>query len=401
MADDLGYGDLSCYGSTTISTPHIDALAENGMRFTDFHSNGAVCSPTRAALLTGRYQQRCGIEGVVTAANHRDEGLDLSEETFAEALKPHGYRTALFGKWHLGYQSAFNPVKQGFDEFRGFVSGNIDYHSHIDQVGYEDWWVRDELKQEMGYTTHLITKHGLDYIERNKNKPFCLYLAHEAPHYPFQGPDDKADRTPGNPHPIGGSRKGRETAYREMITEMDKGIGRIMDKLQDLKIDQNTFVFFCSDNGPGSVGSAGPLRGRKGSLWEGGHRVPAVAHWPGRIKPGALSDQTTMTMDLFPTMVSLASGSVSQKYDFDGADLSPALFKNEKLPPRTLFWKHRQSKAVRKGPWKMVDDQLFDLENDPGETENLAEQYPEMVSELQKEFESWYKEVTDNVRRRA
>jgi arylsulfatase A-like enzyme len=190
LADDYGYGDVGCYGSREYNTPHIDALAAGGMRFTDFHSNGVVCSPTRAALLTGRYQQRSGISGVVTAGAHRHTGMDLKEITFAEVLKAEGYVTGLFGKWHLGYAVEYNPVHQGFDEFIGYVSGNVDYHAHLDQTGKEDWWKEDELVPENGYTTDLITTHGVDFIRRHREKPFLLYLAHQAPHYPFQGRQD-------------------------------------------------------------------------------------------------------------------------------------------------------------------------------------------------------------------
>ncbi|MBN1342344.1 MAG: sulfatase-like hydrolase/transferase, partial [Phycisphaerae bacterium] len=244
MADDLGYGDLGCYGNPKIATPHIDALAAGGMRLTDFHANGPVCSPTRAALLTGRYQQRCGIEGVVTAKGHRDTGMDLSETTFAEVLKSAGYATGLFGKWHLGYEAGFNPTKQGFDEFRGYVSGNVDYHSHIDQTGIEDWWTGVEKVPETGYTTDLITRHGVRFIERHKDRPFCLYLPHEAPHYPYQGRADRPDRAPGKPGPIQGSRKDKVGAYKEMVEAMDEGLGRIVETVRRLGLDKRTFIFF-------------------------------------------------------------------------------------------------------------------------------------------------------------
>ena len=169
MADDLGYGDLSIYGNKKIQTPNIDMLGNDGLLFTDFHSNGTVCSPTRAALLTGKYQQRVGVKGVITAKNHRHVGLSLKEKTFAEIAKQVGYQTAIFGKWHLGYEPKFNPTQQGFDEYIGFVSGNVDYHSHIDQEGYEDWWFGSELKKEQGYSTDLINEHAVDFIKRNKD----------------------------------------------------------------------------------------------------------------------------------------------------------------------------------------------------------------------------------------
>ena len=191
VADDLGYGDLSIFGNKYISTPNIDKLGKEGIIFTDFHSNGSVCSPTRAALLTGKYQQRVGVSGVITAKNHRDKGLSTNEITFANIANEAGYKTGIFGKWHLGYDSKFNPVYQGFDEFVGFVSGNIDYHSHIDQEGYTDWWFDNRLNEEVGYSTDLITKHSVDFIKKNKDENFLLYIAHESPHYPFQGRNSK------------------------------------------------------------------------------------------------------------------------------------------------------------------------------------------------------------------
>ena len=296
MADDLGYGDLSCYGAKDIKTPHIDALAKRGMRFTDYHSNGPVCSPTRAALMTGRYQQRSGITGVVTAKSHRHVGMDLKESTFAEVLKSSGYITALFGKWHLGYKTDYNPVHQGFDEFAGFVSGNVDYHSHIDQEGFEDWWQDTDLKPEKGYSTYLIAQHGLGFLEKYKSQPFCLYLAHEAPHYPLQGPDDSPARKVGHGRPADKKQKQPRNVYCRMVEALDKTVGQIVDKVKQLGLEENTFIFFCSDNGATDTGSNEPLRGHKGQLWEGGHRVPGIAYWPGKIAAGTVTDETAMSM---------------------------------------------------------------------------------------------------------
>ncbi|MEA3225330.1 MAG: sulfatase-like hydrolase/transferase, partial [Planctomycetota bacterium] len=338
MADDLGYGDIGCYGSTKIKTPHIDALARGGMKFTDYHSNCPVCSPTRAALLTGRYQQRCGIEGVVYAKGPaRQTGLALEETTFAEVLKKRGYATALFGKWHLGYNVEFNPARQGFDEFRGYVSGNVDFHSHIDGAGFDDWWRNLEKVPEEGYTTDLITKHGVDFIERHKDEPFCLYLPHEAPHSPYQGRNDPPVRLPGGKK--GKAAKGPEITlvYKEMVEVMDEGIGLIVDTVKRLGLERKTFIFFCSDNGATKNGSNGALSGYKGSLWEGGHRVPAVAYWPGRIRPGTKTDQTVLGMDMFATMASIAGAKLPAGLKLDGVDLLGVLTENKKLPERTLF----------------------------------------------------------------
>ncbi|MGA0327306.1 MAG: sulfatase-like hydrolase/transferase, partial [Limisphaerales bacterium] len=187
LADDLGYGDLSCYGNKRFETPSLDQMASEGMRFTDFHSSGPVCSPTRAGLLTGRYQQRSGIPGVINAAfqANRHHGLSPEEWTFAEALQGQGYHTAIFGKWHLGYRAVFNPIHHGFEVFKGYVSGNVDYHAHIDRMGVKDWWQNDLLADETGYTTELITQHALSYLEAHAEDRFCLYLAYEAPHDPY------------------------------------------------------------------------------------------------------------------------------------------------------------------------------------------------------------------------
>lgn len=405
MADDLGYGDLGCYGNGAVRTPNIDRLARGGVRFTDFHSNGAVCSPTRAALLTGCYQQRIGIEGVVTAKNHRHTGLDLAEETFAEVLKRAGYATGLFGKWHLGYEVEFNPVKQGFDEFRGYVSGNIDYHSHIDQEGYEDWWAGAELTPETGYTTDLVTHHGADFINRHAPGPFCLYLAHEAPHYPYQGPRDRADRTPGYPEPIQGSRENRKAAYREMIESLDDGVGKILNAVKRAGIERNTFIFFCSDNGATKVGLNAPLKGWKATLYEGGHRVPAIASWPGTIGAGVVTAETCMTMDLFPTLTGLAGVDPADIYGVDGVSLVPVLRDGGTLPGRPLFWRFNDMKAVRDGSWKLVmtgtSTYLYDLSKDLREQNDLAGLNPDRVSMMKTMLTGWENDVDLGVVRRT
>ena len=406
MADDLGYGDISCYGSKKIRTPNIDALARGGLKFTDYHSNCPVCSPTRAALLTGRYQQRCGIEGVVYAKGPaRQTGIALEETTFAEVLKKRGYATGIFGKWHLGYNVEFNPARQGFDEFIGYVSGNVDYHSHIDQAGFEDWWKNLQKVPEEGYCTDLITKHSVDFIERHKDKPFCLYLPHEAPHYPYQGREDPPER-------LSGGRKGKKAkgdeitrAYKEMVEVMDEGIGRIVEKVRRLGLERKTFIFFCSDNGATKNGSNGVLAGYKGSLWEGGHRVPAVAYWPGKIKAGATTDQTAMGMDLFATMMSIAGAKPQASLKLDGVDLLQMLTEGARLPKRTLFWRYKKGKAARKGPWKLLvqnnQSKLYNLDEDLGEKENLALARPDVVKALEDELAAWEQEVSAGVELRA
>jgi arylsulfatase A-like enzyme len=243
------------------------------------------------------------------------------------------------------------------------------------------------------------------FIEKNRNKPFCLYMPHECPHYPYQGRNDKADRAIGNAKPQSGSRKDRDAAYAQMIEAMDESVGRIVRTLRELGLEEQTFVFFCSDNGPTGPGSAGPLRGRKGSLWEGGHRVPAIAYRPRHIAPGSISDATTMTMDIFATIAAMAKTETSDRLQLDGIDMSPVLMENGTLPQRTLFWLYNSQRAMRDGPWKLIvtkeQQGLYNLDEDPGEADNLIEAEPARVARMKEEFKAWEQDVTAGVERRA
>ena len=409
LADDLGYGDVGCYGSKIINTPNIDALAEGGLKLTDFHSNGPMCSPTRAALLTGRYQQRCGIEAVLSAKSNRGTGIAVEEVTFADVLKTAGYTSGCFGKWHLGYTPAFNPVRQGFDTYRGFVAGGSDYISHVDRSGNADWWKDDKLHPEEGYTTDLLTDHALRFIDENRNRPFCVYVPYQAVHFPFQGPDDEADRI------VGGSYwskakygrryddvKDRKAAYKEMIESMDANVGRIVDKVRELGIEKNTLIFFTSDNGAYKwVGSNLPCSGQKTDLLEGGHRVPAVAYWPGTIKAGTVTDEITMTMDLFPMMVEMSGAKLPAGLKLDGVSLLPLLSQGKAMPKRTVFWRFGKRWAVRKGPWKLYfkkKPHLYNLADDIGEKNDLVAEKPNIVASLEVEYLAWEKDVTAGVK---
>ncbi|WP_298866860.1 sulfatase [uncultured Gimesia sp.] len=404
MADDLGYGDLSCYGSTQCDTPQLDRLASRGMRFTDFHFSGTVCSPTRAGLLTGRYQQRAGIDGVVYAdpKRNRHHGLQKNEITLAQSMQAAGYRTGMFGKWHLGYQKQYNPTFRGFEQFVGYVSGNVDYFAHLDGTGVFDWWHNANLNRaEQGYVTHLITNHAVNFIREQKDKPFFVYIAHEAVHYPYQGPDDKPMRKEGVGDIKSAKRKDISNAYREMNTEMDRGIGKIVSVLDELKLTDKTFIFFLSDNGANNKGSNGKLRGFKGSVWEGGHRVPAIACWPGHISASSVCDETVISIDLMPTILDLAHATLPSNHQLDGISLLSLLVKQQKLKPRLIYWDYNGRSAVRQGPWKLVLNQnrqsaveLFHIQNDISESQNLARMQPQRVQEMQAAFTAWKKDVT-------
>ena len=409
MADDLGYGDLSCYGSTFINTPNIDALAKTGIRFTDYHSNGAVCSPTRAALMTGRYPQRTGVEGVITAHNHRAVGLPLEEVTIAEVLKDAGYATAMFGKWHLGYDvTKFGPLKQGFDTFEGFVSGNVDYFNKIDQQGYKDWYIGEELKHVDGYVTDLINDGAVKWIaghvKENKDKPFFIYLAHGAPHYPLQGPDDAGFREVGKK--VAQPKVDAKATYKAMIESMDAGIGRVVAELEKQGLRENTLIIFCSDNGQagGGPGSAGALRGSKGTVYEGGHRVPMIFNWIWQATPskGKVSDAPVIGMDFIPTLLEIARVVVPDGVELDGINLIGKSEDDPDIRQRALHWVHGSSHAMRQGPWKLVMNgenkpELYNLTEDLAEKTDLAAQHPDRVKAMREAHEAWLKEMRQGV----
>jgi len=399
MADDLGYEGLSCYGNEVLKTPHIDRMAAEGLLFTDFHSNSSVCTPTRAALLTGKYQQRVGMEGVIYVRGPtREVGLDSSEMTVARLLKANGYATGIFGKWHLGYNPEYNPVYHGFDEFYGYLSGNVDYHSHYDNSGIYDWWHNLETIEEEGYVTDLITKHTIDFIKDHKDEPFFAYVPHESPHVPFQGPNDPAYRFDDNKFTYYGPIEDRDRAYIDMVESMDKGVGEILETLKDLNLEENTLVLFISDNGAESFGHNGILNGDKGSLLEGGHRVPAIAYWKGKIEPG-LSDETVMTFDWLPTFLGLNQTQIPSDQQLDGMDISHHLLSGKPLPERKLFWKYKKEKTIRQNQYKLwmndTDTLLFDLEEDIGEKVDISLKHPEKCKKMTNDLEAWDVEMSN------
>lgn len=421
MVDDMGYAGVSCFGNPYFKTPEIDRLASEGMRLTDFHSSGTVCSPTRAGLLTGRYQQRAGIEAVIHPQSDHPEhrkGLRSSETTFGEVLQQAGYVTGLTGKWHQGYtevSSEFHPQNHGFHEFTGYHSGNIDFISHIGDHYRHDWWHGRRETEEEGYSTHLINRYAIDFVRRHaaSDQPFCLYIAHEAIHNPVQVPGDPVRRTVDQwdrwrwqdvTH------EERIAKYRGMTLPVDEGIGQLRRTLIECGISENTLVLFFSDNGPSADFPSGDpsLRGRKGSVYEGGHKVPAIAWWPGRIPAGTTADDPIISLDVMPTLLALA-GADQPNADLDGIDLSALLLDQQPLPARPLFWaslsnRGARSEAMREGEWKLVVNhpqarpgtfdneriELYHLARDPSEQMNVADRHPDRAAHMLKQLKDWY-----------
>jgi len=402
LADDLGYNDLTCFGSTLHRTPNIDALATAGVTFTDCHSNGCMCSPSRAALLTGRYQQRAGMEFVLGPDPKERPGMPDDELTFAHLFQRAGYATGMFGKYHTGHIPYQSPNKMGFEVFRG-LNGGMDHHSRFNRWG-DGVWYHDEalMKDEEGYSTELIADHALRFINDNKSRPFLLYIADWMVHFPWQGPNDPTDFKKGvdnsSPEEKYGSVPDKKRAYREMVEAMDASVGKIMSRLLDLGLSDNTFIFFSSDNGGHSqICDNAPLNGAKGSMLEGGHRVPAIASWPGRIEAGRRTGETTLLSDIFPTILDIASIPSPEGRHLDGHSLLPTLMGQGLLPERLLFWRQGEQWAVRDGPWKLVCHRggkgLFNLQDDIGETMNRAEDQPDRVAAMREAFCAWCADV--------
>ncbi|MGE8319123.1 MAG: sulfatase [Comamonas sp.] len=410
VADDLGYADLGCYGGRDAGfgpvSPVLDGLAANGLRLTQGYSNSPVCSPTRFALMTARYQYRlrgAAEEPIRTATRGNDQlGLPPSHPTLPSLLKDAGYRTALMGKWHLGYPPHFGPLRSGYEEFFGPMSGGVDYFSHCGANGQHDLWFGDAEKAEEGYLTDLITDYSVDYIHRRADEalagtPFFLSVHYTAPHWPWETRDDEAlsrelrDSQQAIYHLHGGNVE----SYRRMVHHMDEGIGRIMQALDMHGLAHNTLVVFTSDNGGERFSDSWPLVGGKMDLTEGGIRVPWIAHWPAGIAPGGVSRQTCLTMDWSATMLELGGATAVEGYPWDGASLQPLLRNARTLQDRPLFWRmnHRGQRAMRDGDWKYlrVDgiDYLFNLAADERERANLAPVQPERLQAMVAAWEAW------------
>ena len=401
VADDLGFADLGCYGGRAEVSPVLDGLAANGLRLTQGYANSPVCSPTRFALMTARWQYRLrgAAEEPIRSASRGSATLGLPPEhpTLPSLLKAAGYRTALAGKWHLGYPPAFSPLRSGYDEFFGPMSGGVDYFSHCDFAGAHDLWQGEAEHREDGYLTDLISRRAVDFVERIAAPgaaPFFLSVHYTAPHWPWETRDDAALAAEVKDnifHLHGGS----IDTYRRMIAHMDEGIGWILDALAAHGVAEQALVVFTSDNGGERFSDNWPLVGGKMDLTEGGIRVPWIARWPARIAAGGTSAQLCMTMDWSATMLAAAGVAADPRYPLDGVSLLPVLDRPAHAFERPLYWRmnHRGQRALRRGAWKYLrvdgHDYLFDLAADERERANRAPREPERVAALRADWEAW------------
>ncbi len=400
VADDLGYADLGCYGGRAPVSPVIDQLAANGIRFTQGYSNSPVCSPTRFALMTARYQYRLrgAAEEPINSKSKGSTVLGLPPEhpTLPSLLKEAGYRTALIGKWHLGYAPSFGPLKSGYDEFFGPMSGGVDYFTHCASTGAHDLYEGEQEKHESGYLTDLISKRSVDYVNRmaGQDAPFFLSMHYTSPHWPWETRDDAdlAESLTGKLFHLHG---GNIHSYRRMIHHMDEGIGWLVAALRANGQLDNTLLVFTSDNGGERFSDNWPLVGGKMDLTEGGIRVPWVAHWPAAIPAGGSSTQLCMTMDWSATMLDAAGVAGDTRYPLDGISMLPVLRDARHSFQRPLHWRmnHRSQRALRDGDWKYlkVDDNeyLFNLTQDERERANLAAYEPARFSALRQAWIDW------------
>lgn len=391
VADDMGFADCGAYGCTDIPTPNLDALARHGVRFSQAYTSGCVCSPTRAGLMTGRYQQRFGFdanaEGNSAPTDKAPRALDLAQVTFAQRLKALGYATALIGKWHLGASDGYLPHQRGFDEFFGFLPFGLGAAKPGKPVPI---YRNGETVEVTGNHMETFCAEALSFIDRHQGEPFFLYFPMPAVHGPMVGPEPYLSRFKDLTPP--GRRR-----YAADLSQMDDVIGRIMARLGERGLTENTLVAFFSDNG-GSGGPTrnGPYRGTKWTLWEGGIHVPFIVQWQGRIPGGRTLDQPVIQIDLLPTAIAAAGGEVDPAWQLDGANLLPLLEgKTTALPHEALYWRFGVQYAVRQGDWKLVKPhvnqppRLFNLAKDPGETNDLAAQDPARAKGLQALWDTW------------
>jgi arylsulfatase A-like enzyme len=407
MADDLGYADVSCYGQRDYRTPNIDGLAIGGLRFTQGYANSPVCSATRVALITGRYQYRLavGLEEPISALSPRNAGLPPSHPTLPSLLKKAGYGTALVGKWHLGSLPDFSPLKSGYDQFFGIFGGAADYFNHgadalkaypLPVPGVAGQLYEQEVPVERhGYLTNLLGDRAVQTIEAyaRSREPFLLSLHFTAPHWPWEGPDDEAEsmRIRSIFHRDGGTQR----TYAAMVQSLDADIGRVLQALDASGLAGNTIVVFTSDNGGERFSNTWPFTGMKEELLEGGLRIPSIVRWPGRIAAGSVSEQVMATMDWVPTLLAAAGTSPDPDYPSDGEDLGPIVTGRTAPQPRKLHWQYKAGAqcAVRDGDWKYLriagNEFLFDVVQDPRERANLKDRQKDVFDRLKGDWEAW------------
>jgi arylsulfatase A-like enzyme len=392
LADDLGYAELGCQGCKDIATPNIDSLARAGIRFTDGYVTCPICAPTRAGLMTGRYQQRFGFETNPGPEQYADDkfGLPLDQPTLAERLKAAGYATGMFGKWHLGYKAELTPTRRGFDEFYGFLSGA---HNYLPGSRRSD--LRrgmEEVTDEKEYLTDAFGREAVAFIQKNKSRPFFLYLPFNAVHSPLEAVEKYLKR-------VEGIKDDKRRTYAAMTVAMDDAVGRVLDALRKEGLEENTLVFFLSDNGGPTLqttSSNAPLRGYKAQVWEGGIRIPFIMQWKGHLPAGKVCTEPVISLDIVPTGLAAVGQAAKPEDRLDGVDLLPYLTGQKSGRPHdALYWRFHAKQAIRSGDWKLVRErgqerwELYDLAADVGESKDLAEKRPEKVKELEAAWQKW------------
>jgi arylsulfatase A-like enzyme len=402
ITDDLGWSDVGSYGSKDTKTPNIDSLARDGVKFSDFYANAVMCSPTRAGLITGRYQQRYGIEFALPGEAEADRGLPARGYSLPQLLKNNGYATALLGKWHLGYKQDQSPQAHGFDYFFGLKSGYHDYYQHTGGDGKPDLWENEKQIQVTGYSTDLITEKASKFIGQNAEHPFFIDVAFNAPHWPYQVPDHPSV-APGNARHVLAFEKGAGTRadYVAMVERIDRGVGEILRVLKEKGLAENTIVIFTNDNGGEWLSSNAPLFNRKITVWEGGIRVPAIIRWPHHVPAGKVTPQVGITMDLTASIVAATGSTPLIDPKQEGINLFPILEGKQPVVSRTLFWRMivglRNQKAVRDGDWKMVIDNthvmVFNVREDISERNDLTNQRQDVAQRLRPLLAAWEKDV--------
>src|SRR5215213_5362760 len=396
LADDLGWGDLSCYGRPDYRTPNIDLLALQGTKFTDAYSASAVCTPTRCGYITGRYPARLaiGLQEPLPATNVR-VGLDPGHPTIASLLKQNGYDTALIGKWHLGFRPEWGPNAHGFDQFFGILSGAGDYFIHKNGLGQPDLYENLTPVERHGYITELLTERAVNYVTQRRSAPFFLSLHYTAPHWPWQGPKggETVTFTTNASEPVTMAAGGSLKLYAEMMKSLDDGVGRVMKAVKAAGADRKTLVIFTSDNGGERFSYEWPFSGRKGDLLEGGIRVPAIVRWPGVVPANRVTPQMGISMDWTATILAAAETNADPGHPLDGKDLLPVIRGTSPVHDRTFFWRIYSQDAVRQGKWKYFRSgevrRLYDLSVDQHEQADFSKKYPDVLQRLMREFDQW------------